>query len=553
MASRPECTLCFADSVGHYPLSLHDGCAGHYPLPLHDGYAGHYPLSLHDGYAGHYPLPLHDGCAGHYPLSCMTAMRGMHQCKWYTPVLYLSITTCFSRHLRPPIRDLIPLLLLLPLPGCMCCALQRHTHHPGPGSDASAAAAAAAAAGLHMCCVLLMHTHHHSFNFPHRTQNAPRIPVRTGMRGAFCTAVHGSFQCGSSVDTITCACGSQVLRILQPALNKSALFHSMASASDDFDLFEALCSQPDLLELVVQQCSGKKNNLRLACSRLRVAVDACVKGLAWKSDTGRIMFSDPSAFFPDFNGAEGAKHMAVFARCPRLQTLDFNGRQVADFSYLATCIGLRRVTHSRTTGDNLTPFAALKNLEHLNCSHSAALTDISALTACTALKYLDCNWTTIKHLPPLPSLETLFCNNTPLTDISALVACTALQYLDCRRCGVTILPSLPASLEILHICGNKCADLSPLAACFRLRLLDCSNTLVQDLSPLRACAELRLLNCRDTLVKNLMPLLACKLLVVLECVDFDGVDNEARKLLEARPNLTISISEKDDVWDAWGA
>ena len=286
-----------------------------------------------------------------------------------------------------------------------------------------------------------------------------------------------------------------------------------SSSSEDFDLFEALCSQPDLLELVVQQCSGNKNNLRLACSRLRVAVDACVTGLAW------------TRFDPLVNAA---KHMAVLARCPRLQTLDFNGHDVADFSPLASCVGLRRVTGLRAAHwipyCNLSPFAALIKLEYLGCSQSHGLSDISALTGCAALKYLDCSRTKISQLPPLPaSLETLICRNTPLSDISALAACTALKLLDCHNCRIRTIPPLPASLETLKISETPCVDLSSLAACVGLRWLDCSHTPV----------------------RNLLPLLACTRLEVLACHDFDGVDDQTSQLYQACPDLNIHLNQHE--------
>ena len=317
-----------------------------------------------------------------------------------------------------------------------------------------------------------------------------------------------------------------------------------SSHSEDFDLFEALWSQPDLLELVVQRCSGNKNNLRLACSRLRAAVDACVTRLAWKLDT---MSSDPSGtFFSDFIGAEGAKNMAVLARCPRLQTLDFNGCPVTDLSPLASCTGLRWVT-CIFYGDSLAPLAALTNLEYLGCSQCSGVSDISALAACSALKYLDCSLARIEQLPPLPvRLETLICQATPLSDISTLISCTALKHVDCYGCDITILPPLPASLETLNITGARCADLSSLAACIGLRSLYCSRTPVQDLAPLAACAELRVLDCRDTSIRDLLPLLACKRLEVLYCDNFDGVDDQTRQMLQVCPYLDIMKGHSAD-------
>ena len=312
-----------------------------------------------------------------------------------------------------------------------------------------------------------------------------------------------------------------------------------STCSGNFDLFEAVYETPDLLGLVVQQFGGNKNNLRLACSRLRAAVDACVTGLAWTRIDPLVKVSE---------------HMAVLARCPRLQTLNFSGCPVADFSPLASCVGLRSITgvYLRANwphlGQILAPFAALSHLEHLDCSHCTGLADISALSSCMALKYLDCNRTGIKQLPPLSAcLETLICHNTPLFDISALVACTALKLLDCIGCrSITILPPLPASLETLNISGSQCVDLAPLAACIGLRSLAFFDTPVQDLAPLAACIGLRWLDCSCTPVRNLLPLLVCTQLEVLCCHGFDGVDDHTSLLLRARPDLNISINMNDD-------
>ena len=105
----------------------------------------------------------------------------------------------------------------------------------------------------------------------------------------------------------------------------------MGSSSDDggFDILQAIYETPDLLELVVQQCSGSKNELRLACNRLRAAVDACVIGLEWawrerELHPGFIAgasgffsrFMARSTFLTDFKGGKGAERMAVLAPLP---------------------------------------------------------------------------------------------------------------------------------------------------------------------------------------------------------------------------------------------
>ena len=197
------------------------------------------------------------------------------------------------------------------------------------------------------------------------------------------------------------------------------------------------------------------------------------------------------------------------------------GAQKATFHPWPACIGLRTVIGLSFPGDKLAPFAALSRLEHLDCSQSYGLSDISALAACTALKYLDCSWTGIQQLPTLPaSLETLICSYTPLSDISSLAACTSLKHLDCSGCRViTILPALPAGLETLNINGTQCVDLSALAACAWLHRLDCV----------------------VSSVRNLRPLLACKRLEFLGCDDFEGVDDQASMLILACPGLDIPI------------
>ena len=91
-------------------------------------------------------------------------------------------------------------------------------------------------------------------------------------------------------------------------------------------------------------------------------LDACVTGLEWIPVTHKLIKSNHAPF----NGADGAKNMAVLARCPRLQTLDFNSQRVDDSSPMGACIGLRRITRI-CAGDDMTALAALTQLEHLEC------------------------------------------------------------------------------------------------------------------------------------------------------------------------------------------
>ena len=307
-----------------------------------------------------------------------------------------------------------------------------------------------------------------------------------------------------------------------------------SSSSEDFNIFGALCSQPDLLELVVQQCSGNKNNLRLACSGFRAAVDACVTGLVWTA---------PPSFADFIKEGKRAQNMEFLSRCPRLQALDFNGwrvLQALDLSPLAACINLRKVTGIRAycyaSGGSLAPLAALTNLEHLQVESTGSsdfnFSELTALAACTTLKHMDCSQAWIKQLPPLPvCLETLICHHAHLTYISAVSASTYLKYLDCSNSGITIIPALydyitPAGLETLLIGGTRCADLSPLAACIGLRSLDCSHTPV----------------------RNLLPLMACARLEVLECSFFDSMDDQTNKLLQAFPGLVIRDGQGGGMW-----
>ena len=286
---------------------------------------------------------------------------------------------------------------------------------------------------------------------------------------------------------------------------------------------------PHLLDLILKHCNGpSKRALRLACSSLRQAVEARVTSLTWETDD-----KDPEGVWhlarrstslhhflgPDdtlyFNVSKGRQYMSILSRCPELRKIDFNvtyhGNCVSDMSYLTQCTGLLELS-ARFRATDLAPLAAaFSKLEHLNCSNSFWLSDISALAACTALTSLDCSCTSLVKVPARlpPNLRHLrlsgpnprWSARSPLAgssmsslDLSALVNCTTLKFLDCSDSGITRLPPLPG-LEHLNLSGTPCNDVSQLEGYASLVSLDISRAFVGNLEPLAACKKLRRLHC----------------------------------------------------------
>jgi internalin A len=110
---------------------------------------------------------------------------------------------------------------------------------------------------------------------------------------------------------------------------------------------------------------------------------------------------------------------------------------------------LNELDCSHTQVSDLTPLSALTALLSLGCSNTQVV-DLTPLSALTALQSLDCSGTRVVDLTPLSALtalQSLDCSGTRVVDLMPLSALTALQALDCSRCT---LGDLPEEIRELH-------------------------------------------------------------------------------------------------------
>ena len=149
-------------------------------------------------------------------------------------------------------------------------------------------------------------------------------------------------------------------------------------------------------------------------------------------------------------------------------------------SKLTRFILARPWTPSETAITNISALAACTKLEHLDLSRTN-VDDISVLAACTNLRHLDLS-------------------RTGVADISAVAACTNLRHLDLSHTRVSDISALAActKLDHLRLSRTRVVDISALAACTHLQHLNLRNTRVSDISAVAACTNLRYLNLSHT-------------------------------------------------------
>ena len=200
--------------------------------------------------------------------------------------------------------------------------------------------------------------------------------------------------------------------------------------------------------------------------------------------------------------------------------LSFNSK-LDDLSPLAALVNLQQLYCSNTQVTDLSPLAALTNLQKLHCPDTL-VTDLSPLAGLTNLQKLDCSYTTVADLSPLAgltNLQKLDCSYAPVADLSPLAGLTNLQYLHCSETLVADLLPLASltNLQYLHCSETLVADLLPLASLTNLQLLDCSHMQVADLSLLATLTNLQQLSCSNTPVTDLSPLAELINLQQLDC------------------------------------
>ena len=172
------------------------------------------------------------------------------------------------------------------------------------------------------------------------------------------------------------------------------------------------------------------------------------------------------------------------------------------------------------------------------------MSDISPLSSCTGLQYLNLRGTQVSDISPLSSctgLRSLNLRQTQVSDIFPLTSCTGLQTLWSGNTNVSDISPLSSctGLQTLYLENIKVRDISPLSSCTGLLSLDLESTKVSDISPLSSCTSLQYLDLRKTQVSDISPLFGCTDLHTLylpNCIS----DDDASKI---SPECEIYFSE----------
>jgi len=144
-----------------------------------------------------------------------------------------------------------------------------------------------------------------------------------------------------------------------------------------------------------------------------------------------------------------------------------------------------QITHLDVSYNQFRTFKTPDHLIELDISNNPLVT----LFLNTGLKYLLCNRTTLRALPPLPStLEVLGSFSNPsLSDLPPLPP--SLRYLSCSNCSITGLPELPETLETLACDYNSLSVLPSLPP--NLKHLNAAHNRLLTLPPIPAsCVKL---------------------------------------------------------------
>lgn len=181
--------------------------------------------------------------------------------------------------------------------------------------------------------------------------------------------------------------------------------------------------------------------------------------------------------------------------------------------------------------------------------------DISAISGCTALKYMHIEGGSGKvDLTPLASctnLSALYIDMCGNIDFSPLAACKNLKEIYIYKTSMDSLESLKeiTGLQALYISGGSISDVSPLASMAGLKKLCLNGNSVSDLDPLASLENLSELYIESNEVSALPALKNLSTLDIsynpVTSIDFEGFD--ALKSLTAKECLldeeTVSSAE----------
>lgn len=175
---------------------------------------------------------------------------------------------------------------------------------------------------------------------------------------------------------------------------------------------------------------------------------------------------------------------------PALTTLSIRGIAVTEEQLSALSTALPNCAIHSEAAEKAVPDISLggatfpSNVEVLDLS-GMGLTDLSALSACTALRTLDLTGNRVTDLAPLMDmlhLETLIIKDNQVTDVRPLMALHSLRVINAEGNGISssVAFSGLTGLEELYLAGNPLTDFSGLKGLTGLKTLGLENTGLTD-------------------------------------------------------------------------
>jgi Leucine-rich repeat (LRR) protein len=180
---------------------------------------------------------------------------------------------------------------------------------------------------------------------------------------------------------------------------------------------------------------------------------------------------------------------AAFAKLgPQFSKLDLSTNALVDLSSLTSCSALHWLDAHGNLLTSLDGIGSCSALLVLNACHNR-IQDISALHALTNLCSLvlsDNQIQDIKFLPVAPKLNNLVLSNNSIKKLpKSMGKLSSLQRLSLSKNKLSVLPEFPflGNLEQLRLNGNRFEAVPTcITQCRRLRLLDLGNNRIDDLS-----------------------------------------------------------------------
>lgn len=156
-------------------------------------------------------------------------------------------------------------------------------------------------------------------------------------------------------------------------------------------------------------------------------------------------------------------------------------------------------------------FLKIADLNTLDLSGNAVVTDLEPLTRLSHLTSLNLSGTPVTDLMPLRNLnilEILDISGTGVSSLEPLRYCNHIQELNIENTGITDISILASyrDLTILNISNTGISDITPLAELTNLQDIKMSQTQVKDLTPLAGLKNLTTVDLSGTPVTSLNPL-----------------------------------------------